>query len=300
MKIIQKKTDLEKVDYSITIGNFDGVHLGHRELLSLLDVKNKTIVYTFNSHPNGNHQKKKFKLLTTPLEKEFLLKKLNIEYLFLLELSNDLLQLSPIEFLRKYLPEKKFVKQIVVGADFAFGKNRTGTVETLRQYFESALIKVCDFKKNENKKISSSSLRNNIINGDLKKFELLTSSKYFFINKIEKGNQLGRTIGFPTINLRVSDIKLLPPYGVYLSTITHNNNIYFSITNIGKNPTIDDKNNPKVESYIINYHSDFDFDKCIIKLEIIKFIRFEMKFNSLEKLKDQIALDLKVGRKCYI
>ncbi len=267
----------------VTIGFFDGVHRGHQKLISELErSKEKRIIITFDSHPNKaeimgiNH-------------KISLLQQFQVEEIIVITMNDVNKRATAQEFIT--FLKKLNINKIIVGADFHFGTKASGNVLMLKDNFE---VEVVDFIEEDNQKISSTNLREALKQRDLKYYYRLTGRNYSVIGRVEYGNQIGRTINFPTANIETEDQII--GNGVYLTKVKFNNKSYNSITNVGTRPTVNGKK-IKIESHIIDFN-DIIYN-INIEVEFIKLIRDEMKFSSLEDLKMQIYQDKKVAKEYY-
>lgn len=198
----------------------------------------------------------------------------------------------PEEFLKYFLKEKLNAKFVVIGADWRFGKNRSGDAALLKAYEDKYCYSsyVIEKETYNNTEISSTWIRNEIEKSDLSTVKKLLGYDYFFKGKVVHGKQLGRTIGFPTLNLIPSPNKILPEYGVYESEVVIDNLMYKGVTNIGIRPTIDDGTYVTVETFVLDFDEDVYDSDVIIRLK--KFIRPEQKFDSVNGLKKQLEADI--------
>lgn len=289
------------VDSVITIGSFDGVHKGHKELIlktqeiAKLNASEEYII-SFDPHPRlilGNY--KEFELLTTVDEKIDILKKLSVKNLILLPFSNEISQLSAFDFLEKYIIEPLNPKAVVIGYDHKFGKDRMGSKETFYNYNKASnkdiqIIEFEEFKTND-LKINSTHIRQLLKGGKIDEANQILGHNYFIEGIVVKGKQIGRTLGFPTANIHISEPKkLIPKTGIYKSFIEIEGIKYLSATNIGYNPTIQSGNPMTIETYIIDFDKDIYGEE--IKLFLTDYIRPEIEFKGLEELILQIIKDV--------
>ncbi len=271
----------------VTIGKFDGFHTGHRRLLAALDENkkdgyNKVVI----SLSFGKEE------LLSDMEKERVLSAFGIDSLVIAEFDERLKSLSPYDFVKDILIKNFGVKHIVVGDDFRFGYERRGDISTLKELsseFNFGLT-VIPRVTYDGDFISSSRIREALKNGDITLANTLLGEMYGFTGTVMHGKQLGRTIGFPTINLYPDEKKIIPRFGVYSSIVTFDGNDYRGITNIGIRPTLDDGDRLSIETYIADFDNDI-YDKTV-KLRLDSFIRPEIKFSSVDDLKNQIRLDM--------
>ena len=326
MKIIKWKhgdqpTVIDK-KIAIAIGNFDGVHKGHVRLLEAAKVKaleNDLAfgVVTFDPHPRDffNFNNSSFKLLDRQ-EKEYQLAKIGVEYLIIIEFSEALKNCTPNEFLSDILYQQLNVVKMFAGANFRFGKNREGTIQNSKEFSQAIGLEIITVDLEQTKSldgkdktvISSQSIRGLISNGELETANTLLGRNWCVTGIVKKGKQQGRELGFPTANLDMGYF-LKPPFGVYvtkLKIIDHKTNKTIndwlpSISNIGKRPTVsgDDIN---IETHVIDFQNhgvDINLYNKRIKVELLKFLRPEIKFSSLFELKKQIGIDTLKAKKIH-
>lgn len=281
----------------LTIGTFDGVHLGHQKIITSLVTKAKqkslqANILTFFPHPRMVLQKESnLKLIDTLEEKQNLLSELGIDNLIIQPFSKEFSKLTAIEFTRDVLVNELGMSALMIGYDHRFGKNREASVEDLITYgqsynFEVTVIPAQDISSIT---VSSTKIRDAIKISNFKKVNQFLGRPYELNGKVIKGNGVGRTIKYPTANIEIKEIyKLIPPKGVYLVKIYLGENEFSGMMNIGNRPTINGLNQT-IEVYI------FDFDKDIygknLKVCFLKKIRKEKKFDSLPSLKSQLKKD---------
>ncbi len=267
----------------VCIGFFDAVHRGHDAVLHELEkCKNKRAIITFDRHPN------KVSILSIESKLE-LLQNYEVDYIIVIRF-NVINQNITVEEFIKFL-EILNVNSINVGSDFRFGQKASGTVEDLAKKFD---VNIIDFIKFDNQKIASSLLREAIFNGDLEEYKAQTGREYAINGIVVQGDQIGRTINFPTANLQTEDLVIRS--GVYISEVEMDGKRYQSITNVGLRPTVNGKK-LQIESHIFNFN-DIIYNKRI-KVIFHKLIRLEMKFDSLEALKVQIGKDKEYAKEYY-
>lgn len=275
---------------SMCLGYFDAVHLGHQKLIKYArkNAKNLLGLLTFDKPVSSIIKNGKSQEVITSLDDRFkIISKLGVDYYFVFKLEKAFLELSDMEFIN--LLKKMNVKEVFVGKDFRYGKDQKGTIYTLQDYFE---VHVIEIEKIDDKKVSTEDIKNLIKNGDVLTASKLLDRNYSITGTIVPGNQIGRTIGFPTINLKLNDNYVLPKFGVY-KTICYVDNVpHIAIANVGVRPTIKERNTPNIEVHLKNFKGEIKGDYVI--LEFVEFIREEMKFDNLEDLKSQIQKDLKL------
>lgn len=276
-------------ELSICLGYFDAVHLGHQDLINYArkNAKYTLGLLTFDKPISSLIENGKSKEVITSLDDRFkVISKLGVDYYFVFQIDKKFLDLSDVEFIE--LLKRMNVKEVFVGKDFRYGKNHEGTIYTLQDYFD---VKVVDLKDIDNKKISTQDIKSMISNGKVKEVSHYLGRNYCVTGSIESGNQIGRTIGYPTINLKLQDNYVLPKFGVYKIICYLDNVPHIAIANVGVKPTIANNNKPNIEIHLKDFKDDIKAD--VVSCEFIDFIREERKFSSLEELKSQIAKDIK-------
>ena len=295
---------------AIALGNFDGLHRGHQKVLEKVfeqaahqetNLLYPTVV-SFSPHPREFFTGKKLKFLTPVAEKAEQLDKLGIKQLVLLPFDRDLASLSPQQFVDKILVQQLQAQHISVGEDFRFGFQRKGTATDLKsiasefgiQVWINALHKFPSKEHNsENMRISSSLIRQSLQAGEIEQANSMLGRAYSLMGRVVKGQQLGRTIGFPTANLQVPVEKFLPRYGVYSVNVFLKDRVdcqlpLKGVMNIGYRPTVEG-DTPTIEIHLLDWSGDLYEQTITVSLE--RFLRPEQKFPSLEALKQQIAAD---------
>lgn len=304
MKIFKDKKDsLRNKDGGVyALGNFDGVHLGHKEII--LKVKkisqSKNIpsgVLIFDPHPRNyfNPDLNDF-ILSDINTRSYLLEKTELDYLGILTFNKEMSDLSPRDFVEKIIKNRVGVSHLIVGYNFRFGKNRKGDVEILSEICEEFNIDLTVIGQVKNKElaISSSKVREAIECLDFKKVKEIIGDNWKILGRVVQGDKRGREIGFPTANIMMDNI-MKPKLGVYAVKIEFDNNIYNGIANFGVRPTFDkSKSLPILEVHLFNF-SDNLYKKEIV-VSFIDFIRKEKKFDGLVSLKKQIELDIKQAK----
>ena len=289
--------------YSVAVGNFDGMHLGHQ---SVIDIARKTSnkssvgVVTFEPHPRQYFQKNQpmFKLMKSETRKRFL-HSFGIDALFEIPFDYSLANLSPKDFIETVLIEKINVKNVVVGPDFRFGKNREGCVDLLKSYQKKKKLSlhIANPFMIEGKVVSSSALREKLTEGSVIEVTKMLSRYYEIEGVVEKGFQRGRNLGFPTINIGLRN-TIVPKHGVYaafIEVLSHEEKRTLKgAASIGSRPTYGDYE-PNIEVFI------FDFDENLygaqVSISLVDFIRPELKFKSEKELISQMRADCKTIEK---
>lgn len=281
---------------AIALGNFDGIHRGHQQVIQPIFDYPYLIpsLVTFIPHPEEFFTGTRKQLLTPIPEKCIILEKLGIQQLILLPFDRELAHLSPDKFIEDILIKQIKAKFISVGEDFRFGYQRQGNAEYLQSLANKYKIKVSITQEqnlrinNQSMRISSSYIRDSLLTGKPDLAEVMLGREYQIIGQVIEGQKLGRKIGFPTANLRVYPEKFLPKIGVYLVQITLENKHLWGVMNLGKKPTVNGKN-ISIEVHLFDFNEDLYNKKITVKL--IKFLRNEQKFSSLDELKKQIQID---------
>ena len=288
------KDDSITSDVEVTcIGAFDGVHKGHIELINKTNEINKNFqIVTFDEIPKLYFDKSLKPLLDNKNKNNIFndLKPTNLIYLKFDEIN----QLSSDEFL-KYLDINLRTKKIVVGKDFKFGKNRSGDVDNIISYFgKDNVILLSDYII-DNEKVSSTKIRNFLDTGNIQKANNFLGREYELSGLVVKGKKLGSKIGFPTANLQLNNDLYLPKFGVYEISCIVNGNLFKGILNIGITPTVLNSKKVKIEAHLFNFNENI-YDKNIV-IQLKKFIREEIKFNSIDDLIKQINIDISSVKK---
>ena len=303
MKVISSLEDIkEPFAYAvITVGNFDGVHIGHQGLLK--EVKKRadkmsgtSIVLTFEPHPLKVLKEKKIPLIT-PFERKIeLIEKLGIDVVICLPFTREFSKVSAREFVEEILLKKIGMKEIVVGYDYTFGHKREGNIDLLKKLGDELGFKVCILGPIlvDNMIVSSTRIRNLIMEGELEKVKTLLNRYYQVSGEVIAGHDRGgRLLGFPTANLKLVN-EVFPKNGVYVVEVIYNNKVYGGVTNIGFKPTFGN-DALSVETHILDFDQNIYGKK--IKLNFIKRLRNEKRFSSIEALAAQIKRDIEEARK---
>lgn len=281
----------------LSLGKFDGLHRGHELLMESVFEKAQTglkaAVFTFDIPPvrmDSMHQ-----VITTNEEKQKLFLERGVDYLIECPFTEEIMHMEAEQFIEEIV-RRLCVKWIVVGTDFHFGHNRRGDYHMLQEYAPvyGYQLRVVQKMQYQGRDISSTYIREALLKGSIEFANELLGYPYFIRGKIIHGNQIGRTIGFPTININPPPQKRLPPYGVYVSRIRLDGKRYGGITNIGKKPTIRGDYPAGAETYIYDFHGDV-YEKTA-RVELLHFERPEMRFAGIGELRAQLEKDLAYGR----
>ena len=287
-------------DVLLTIGVFDGVHLGHKYLLSQLTEHARkqdllSGVVTFRQHPlHVLSPQTELPYLTSLDEKISLLKNEGVESVITLSFTPELAQLSAGQFaalLKKYLR----MRGLIIGPDFALGRDREGNTDTLRNLGKDmgfSVTVIAPVKVN-GEVVSSTAIRNAIAEGNIKRVNGLIGRPFSLQGRVISGVGRGMELGFPTANLEIDPGQTLPPEGVYATFSYVDGKTYQSVTNIGKRPTFD-TNGRTIETHILNYQGDLYGRE--LKIDIVERLRGEKRFNTVEELKKQITKDIERGK----
>ncbi len=287
----------KKHSTAITIGTFDGVHIGHRKILERLinSAKNlnlRSTVLTFSPHPRIVLQKDTdIKLLNTVEEKAQIMEKIELDSLIIHPFTKKFSRLSATEFVRDILVNELKIKKIIIGYDHRFGRNRNANINDLIAFGSTLDFEVEEIPAQEidEVSISSTKIRNALLEGDVKTANKYLGYDYMLTGFVKKGKGLGRQLNFPTANLHIAEqYKLIPKKGVYVIKGILNQRIVFGMMNIGYNPTVDGTEK-KIEIHFFDFEGDLYEQK--IQISILDRIRDEHKFNSLDELKKQLQKD---------
>lgn len=301
MRIINPQEKCE-VPVVTTIGMFDGVHIGHQNLIreTIFLARNAgayPAVYTFANHPV---KEKKRYFITTLDEKMFLLRKFGIEVVFLNELTYEFMRKSPEEFIFEELIGRMNLRGVIVGEDFRFGFKREGDIESLRKLLSPNKIGVNTVKMIylNGEAVKSSNIARLLKDGSITKANEHLGYKFFLSGSVVRGKGLGRHLGFPTANLKyINGNKVLPKNGVYITIGEINGKYYSSVSNVGHNPTFESDNKIKVEVHFLD--TDIDLYGEFMRLYFLKRIRDEKKFESAEELKAVVNRDIEKAEEYF-
>jgi riboflavin kinase/FMN adenylyltransferase len=284
---------------AVALGNFDGIHLGHRQvILPVLnnDGHSRATVVTFSPHPKEFFTGEPRSLLTPQEEKVLYLEEIGVEQLVLLPFNRELASLTPQQFVEEILVNQLQARQVSVGVDFCFGYKRTGTAEDLQAIAATFGIGVTivPLLRLHGTRISSSAIREALLSGDLQTANRMLGRPYRLIGQVVTGQQIGRTIGFPTANLQILADKLVPCRGVYGVRVSGvGTDPILGVMNIGNRPTVNGLSQT-IEVHLLDWAGDLYGKTLTVELE--EFIRPEQKFVSLEDLKAQINADCETAR----
>jgi riboflavin kinase / FMN adenylyltransferase len=303
MQIFNDLAEIRRNDNSIvTLGTFDGIHLGHRQIIETVvkkakETSGRSFLITFDPHPRKIvSSDNRLQLLNTMQEKLEILSSIGIENLFIINFTKEFSQQAPDEFILKYMVKGTGIKEAVIGYDHHFGKGRGGDIESLKEIgnnynFDVTVVPGYEI---DGEIVSSSKIRKALLQGDILTANKMLGRYFSFTGKVVHGDKRGRELGFPTANLEIGNQdKLLPQIGIYAVECVINNNKYYGLLNIGSRPTF------HVSGDVIPEVHIFDFDRKIydeyVKVNMVQRIRDEQKFSSAEELIRQMYRDKEVG-----
>lgn len=300
LKLFESINEFQSTKKTIlTLGTFDGVHIGHKKILERLtqnteNGKYESLVLTFFPHPRMVLQEKsEIKLLNTISEKSKLLEKSGIENLVIHPFNESFSRLTAEEFVHSILVDQFHIQKIIIGHDHRFGRNRTANIDNLIAFGAEYGFEVEQISAQEiqDVSVSSTKIRKALQDGNMTLANEYLGYAYFLTGEVIKGKQLGRTIGFPTANIRIEeDYKLIPKNGVYVVKALIGQKEVSGMMNIGFNPTV----NGQKQTIEVNL---FDFDSDIygqkIEISLLQYLREEQKFGSVDLLKEQLNQDKK-------
>jgi len=297
LKIYHTLNSYPKAPSAITIGTFDGVHLGHQKIIKRLQnvAKEKglqSVILTFFPHPRMVLQHAvEIKLLNTIEERQELLSHLELDHLVIKKFTKEFARLSPEQYVKDILVDELNAKHIIIGYDHRFGKNRRANIQDLIAFGKDFDFKVEEISVQdvEDVAVSSTKIRTALNIGDIKTANAFLGYDYFLTGRVIKGKQIGKQIGFPTANIEIKeDYKLIPKTGSYVVKSYIEDNLVYGMMNIGTNPTVDGTKQ-SIEIHFFNFNQDL-YNKRI-KIELLDRLRDERKFESLEHLQSQLKMD---------
>jgi riboflavin kinase/FMN adenylyltransferase len=307
MKILHNLLDIPKTNnewpaIGLTIGNFDGVHIGHRELLKKIksecEAKNLLfVVVTFVPHPQKIlHPDKERFLITSYEQRRALLKKLGVDILVEMKFTRDFSTLKAEEFLAKYLLSYPNLKDFYLGYDFAFGANKEGDYDLVNSicHPKGVTVEIQPKFETDGQVVSSSFIRERLLSGKIDEVETLLQRPFHLEGVVVKGEGRGKKIGFPTANIQVSQDLIVPQKGVYVTRTVYNDMTYQSVTNIGSNPTFKDGNQIHIETNLFDFNTDIYGE--MLDIQFLHKIRDERKFPTVNDLINQIKSDVETAR----
>ena len=289
----------------ITVGTFDGVHFGHQKIISRLckianTINGESILLTFDPHPRSVlFKNQSIKLINTLDEKINLLEQLGLDHLVVYPFTKGFSKMSGTEYVKQHLIKELGVQTLVIGYDHHFGNDRSGNIDLLRSMQNNEGYQLEEIAAHEIDEISISStkIRTAINSGELSLVKDFLGYNYFITGDVKHGDGIGKTLGFPTANISLSNNdKIIPKYGVYAVKAKIDNNLFDGIMNIGTRPTLNNISNElRLEVHLFNFNESI-YGKHI-QVDLIDTIRDEIKFNDIETLKRQIAIDCEKAKK---
>lgn len=282
----------------VTIGTFDGVHLGHRQIIARLkaladECNGETVILTFFPHPRMiiHPEDQELKLITTIHERAELLESLGVDHLIITPFSRDFSNQSAETYIRDILVQKLGTRKIIIGYDHRFGKDRQGGLADLQQtapVYGFEVIEIPEQDVNE-VAVSSTRIREALLRSDIAQANAFLGYPFFITGKVIRGNQIGRQLGYPTANLLVEEsYKLIPADGIFAVTVEVGGQTYKGMAYIGHRPTINGMTR-NIEVNIFNFSQDI-YNQTL-RMHFHYFVRHDVKFSSLDGLKEQLALD---------
>ncbi|MFV0182612.1 bifunctional riboflavin kinase/FAD synthetase [Empedobacter falsenii] len=291
MNVYQSLEEIKSIKRPVlTLGMFDGAHIGHQSILKQLntiakEIDGESVLITFNPHPRMVLQPNcDLKFLNTLEEKENVLRQFGLEHLIIQAFTKEFSQVTSVEFVKNFLVDQLHIDTLVIGYDHHFGKNREGNFEQLQVLSKEYGFNLIQLKAVEENDVavSSTKIRNALIEGNISYANKALNYNYPLSGKVVHGDKIGRTLGFPTANLQVDPNKLIPKDGVYAVDVFVDNQKYLGLLSIGFRETVTNTREHRVEVNIL------DFDQTIygetIRLEFLERLRDEKKFNSLDEL----------------
>ena len=286
---------------AVTIGMFDGLHLGHLKVIDgcLTTSKTnqlKTCVISFSNHPADHFTGKRNELLMPMQEKIDAIENLGIDYLVIIPFDAYIVELPAKNFIQELLIGRLKAEKVVLGYDNHFGKNREGSISFINEHFGDVLETIAiDVAKVDEVIVSSSQIKKYLSEGDITKANAMLGLPFSVSGIVVHGNQNGRKIGFPTANMALkADNKFIPQLGVYLCQVKIEAGLFFGLTNMGYRPTLNKDDGIHIETHLLDFDGELYGQR--IEIQFIEKIRSEKRFDSFEDLKNQIAADLAWAR----
>ncbi len=305
LKLSNSANAIENRDTIVTIGTFDGVHIGHQKIVKrLINQGNlqglKSVVLTFFPHPRMVLQKdSNIKLINTIDERHDILEALGLDYLLVKKFTIDFSRLSAEDFVKQILVDKLRAKKVIIGYDHRFGRNRNADINDLKKFGERFGFEVEEISAQDidDVSVSSTKIRSALMDGDIAKANSYLGYQFMLNGSVVRGKGLGKQLDYPTANIKINeDYKLIPKQGAYIVKSLINERLVYGMMNIGMNPTV----NGSKQTIEVHF---LDFDKDIynenLQINLLQRIRDEEKFESVEVLKAQLSKD-KIFTQDYI
>ncbi|MCM1539573.1 MAG: bifunctional riboflavin kinase/FAD synthetase [bacterium] len=283
----------------VAIGKFDGIHVGHQKLLTqVLAAKEDgltAVVFTFSPSPNALFTGEKQEELTTPAEKRVLFEKMGVDVLWEFPMNRHTAAMPAAAFIEQVLVKQLKARVVVAGADVSFGHKGAGDIELLKRYARLHGFEVTEIEKVciGGVPVGSTQVRNEVRGGHMEQVTKLLGRPYTFRGTVHHGNNLGKMLDMPTVNLIPEEGKLFPPFGVYYSDVRVGDQTYRGITNIGRKPTVANEGAVGVETYIYDFAEEIY--GSVIEVKLLSYKRPEQRFESVDALKEQLAKDRSDG-----
>jgi len=285
----------------LTIGNYDGLHLGHRRIIERVtqrarEIDGTSMLMTFHPHPlHILRREKELPFITPEEQKEGVIAEMGIDILFVVPFTGEFSRITPEAFVETILCGRLAIKGIVIGHDFRFGAKGEGDVSLLERMSRSLgfFVEVVDPVTLEGERVASNRIRTLLSDGDVAQSARMLGRPYVIAGTVVRAKGRGAAIGFPTINLQ-TDYPLIPGHGVYVTEAEVDGRWLRAVTNIGHNPTFETGMERSIETFILDFHGDL-YDKKV-KVRFLKRIRDEARFASVEELKGRIAEDVEIAR----
>ncbi len=300
MSKIKNITDYQSANPAVvTIGTFDGVHIGHQKIIKQLiktgqDEHLRSVVLTFFPHPRMVLQKDaNIKLINTINERRVILDGLGLDFLLIKNFTKAFSRLSAEDFVKQVLVDTLNAKKVIIGYDHRFGRNRNANIEDLKRYGKlyGFIVEEIPAQDIDDVSVSSTKIRHALNEGNIEKANTYLGYSFSLTGTVVKGRSLGRKIGFPTANIAINETyKLIPKQGAYVVCTTINNTVVYGMMNIGNNPTVDGKTQ-SIEVHFFNFNTDI-YNKTL-QIAVLHRLRDEQKFASIEALKAQLEVDKK-------
>jgi riboflavin kinase/FMN adenylyltransferase len=285
----------------VTIGTFDGVHVGHQKIIKrLIDAGNKdnlkSVILTFFPHPRMVLQKDtKIKLINTIDERSDILNSLGLDHLLVKKFTKEFSRLSAEDFVKQVLVDKLKAKKVIIGYDHRFGRNRNADIEDLKTFGKKYNFEVQEISAEDinDVSVSSTKIRRALSEGNITKANAFLGYNFMITGKVTKGKGLGKQLGFPTANISIKEnYKLVPKHGSYVVSSVINKTMVYGMMNIGMNPTVNGEKE-SIEVHFFNFDNDIYNKK--IQISLLKRLRDEQKFESVDALKNQLDNDKKTS-----
>ena len=297
MKTKSNLNALNNQESVVTIGTFDGVHIGHQKIIKRLigmgkQYGLKSVILTFFPHPRMVLQKDAdIKLINTIQERHDILNALGLDYLLIKEFTREFSRLSAEDFVKQILVDKLNAKKVIIGYDHRFGRNRNADITDLKRFGKTYGFQVEEISAQDinHVSVSSTKIRKALEEGDVTKANLYLGYRFMLNGTVSKGKGLGRQLNYPTANIKIKeDYKLIPKQGAYIVCSKIHGEVVYGMMNIGTNPTVNGKQQT-IEVHFFDFNADIYGEN--IQVDLIKRIRNEEKFESVEALKNQLAID---------